>query len=319
MKPTLRWLRIPAAVLMLGTAIALAGPRRVWDALSGADPAWLLAGLGCAIAANLVSALRWRALCAWLGMRAPMRWAIAVYFQGVAVNALLPGAVLGGDVLRAWRLRELGHSGLEAGLSVLLDRISGLWMLVVIGALALAGGVLDAGEVPAAAAIGRVWPATAPLGPTAAACLAAAALVALPWLVLRLSLRTPVHRDGSRVARLRTHLLRQGMSTPYVLQAALSATVQVFSVGALLCAARSLGADLPAWAVAAAAVPIFLMATLPVSFGGWGTREAAAAIALGAFGTPVAVAITASVIYGGYALVQAPGGWLAGRRADALR
>jgi uncharacterized membrane protein YbhN (UPF0104 family) len=312
MKRALRLLRIPAAALLLAAAIALAGPGRVWDALSGADPLWLLAGLACAIAANLVSALRWRALCDWLGMRAPTGWAVAVYFQGVAVNALLPGAVVGGDLLRAWRLRALGHPALEAGLSVLLDRISGLWMLVVLGALALALGLEDAGTA-AAAAIAGAWPSAMPLGAAAAALLAALAMLLLPWLALRLALRAPV-RDlaghPGQLGRLRGALARRGLSRPYALQAILSAAVQLLSVAALLCALRALGADLPAWAVAAAAVPIFLMATLPVSFGGWGTREAAAAIVLGALGTPAAIAVTGSAIYGIYALVQALGGWM---------
>ncbi|GAA4401434.1 lysylphosphatidylglycerol synthase transmembrane domain-containing protein [Quisquiliibacterium transsilvanicum] len=318
MKRALRLLRLPAAALLLAAAIALAGPRRVWDALSGADPRWLLAGLACAIAANLVSALRWRALCDWLGMRAPAGWAVRVYFQGVAVNALLPGAVVGGDVLRAWRLRALGHPGLEAGLSVLLDRISGLWMLIVLGALALAQGLREAGT-PAAAAIAGAWPAAMPIGPAPAALLAAISMLVLPWLALSLALRAPVRDGAGRLGRLRAALARRGLSGPYALQALLSAAVQLLSAGALLCALRALGADLPAWAVAVAAVPIFLMATLPVSFGGWGTREAAAAITLGALGTPAAVAVTGSVVYGAYALVQALGGWMSGgARSEAV-
>ena len=310
-KRALRWLRIPAAALLLAGAIALAGPRRVWEALSGADPRWLLAGLACAVAANLVSALRWRALCDWLGMRIPARWAVAAYFQGVAVNALLPGAVVGGDLLRAWRLRSLGHPGFEAGLSVLLDRVSGLWMLVVLGAVALALGLRDAGAA-AAVSIAGAWPSAMPIDPVRAALLAAAALLALPWLALRLALRTPQRVVAGRLGRLGAALARRGLSGPYALQAALSAAVQLLSAGALLCALRALGAELPAWAVLAAAVPIFLMATLPVSFGGWGTREAAAAIALGALGTPSAVAVTGSLVYGVYALVQALGGWMTG-------
>lgn len=111
-----------------------------------------------------------------------------------------------------------------------------------------------------------------------------------------------------RLARLRQAMRGHGVAGPYALQAGLSLAVQALSVGALACAARSLGVGLPAWAIAAAAVPIFVMATLPVTFGGWGTREAAAAVALGAFGADASLAVTASVIYGAYALVQALGG-----------
>jgi uncharacterized membrane protein YbhN (UPF0104 family) len=207
----------------------------------------------------------------------------------------------------------------------------------VLGALALALGLgLEDAGTAAAAAIAGAWPSAMPLGVAAAALLAALAMLLLPWLALRLALRAPV-RDLAghpghpghpgqlgqlgqlgqfgqlgQLGRLRGALARRGLSRPYALQAILSAAVQLLSVAALLCALRALGADLPAWAVAAAAVPIFLLATLPVSFGGWGTREAAAAIVLGALGTPAAIAVTGSAIYGTYALVQALGGWMSG-------
>lgn len=317
MRRALRWLRVPAAVALLAGAIFFAGPQRVWDALSRADPGWLLTGLSSAVAANLVSALRWRALCQWLGMRTSAAWSVAVYFQGVAVNALLPGAVVGGDLLRALRLRGAGHPGLEAGLSVLLDRISGLWMLIVLGAIALAFG-LHRADLPASAALVQAWTSILPLHPAVLALLAALALLLLPWIALQGLLRLRAPKVQDQLHRLQASLARQDPRAAYAVQAVLSAVVQVFSTGALFCALRALGEDLPVWAVAAAAVPIFLMATLPVSFGGWGTRETAAAITLGAFGTPGAIAITASVIYGVYALIQALGGWMgSGRHPQA--
>lgn len=321
MKPALRWLRVPAAILLLGAAVVLAGPQRIWASLSRADPGWILLGLACAVIANLTCALRWRALCGWLGIEAPTGWAIGTYFQGVAVNALLPGAVVGGDVLRAWRLRRLGHPGLEAGLSVVLDRLSGLWMLVVLGAAAFALGMGGAPD-RAAATLLRAWPAleALPLAPMSLAL--AAALFAAPWAALQLAWRLPVAGGTGAAARVRSALARQGLGRPFMVQAALSVVIQALSIGALFCAARALEVDLPAWALAAAAVPVFLMATLPVSFGGWGTREAAAVVALGAFGVPAAAAVGASVIFGGYALVQALAGWRAVRepaRPDDLR
>jgi uncharacterized membrane protein YbhN (UPF0104 family) len=84
--------------------------------------------------------------------------------------------------------------------------------------------------------------------------------------------------------------------------------VQLLSIGAFALGGRALGIELPAWSWAAVAVPVFLMATLPVSFGGWGTREAAAVVALAAFGVPGASAVGASVLYGLFALAQALAG-----------
>lgn len=321
MKPVLRWLRVPAAVLLLGAAVALAGPQRIWEALSQSDPGWILLGLACATAANLVCALRWRALYRWLGLETPAGWAIGTYFQGVAVNALLPGAVVGGDVLRAWRLRRLGHPGLEAGLSVVLDRLSGLWMLVVLGATAFALGMSGQPD-GAASALLQAWPVLDGLPLAEISLAAAAALLAAPWVALQLAWRLPVSRGAGAAARVRSALARRGLSRPFLEQVALSAVIQALAIGALLCSARALDVALPAWAIAAAAVPVFLMATLPVSFGGWGTREAAAVIALGAFGVPAAAAVGASVLFGGYALVQALAGWRAVRgptRPDDIR
>ena len=47
---------------LLGAVLWLADPARVLGQLRQAQPGWLLAGLLAAIASNLVSALRWRAM-----------------------------------------------------------------------------------------------------------------------------------------------------------------------------------------------------------------------------------------------------------------
>jgi uncharacterized membrane protein YbhN (UPF0104 family) len=56
--------------------------------------------------------------------------------------------------------------------------------------------------------------------------------------------------------------------------------------------------------VAVAAVPVFVLATVPVSFGGWGTREAAAVAVLAPLGVAAPTALAASLLYGLYPVVQ---------------
>ncbi|MGC4078585.1 MAG: lysylphosphatidylglycerol synthase transmembrane domain-containing protein [Rubrivivax sp.] len=281
--------RLAAAPLLLAAVFWLAGPAEVWGTLRGADAGWLAAGLACAFAANLVSALRWRALCAWMRMVVTPRWAVVTYFRGVALNVALPGAVVGGDVLRASALQRQGHPGAPAAMSVLGDRVSGLWMLVALGLAALASGL----DSPQWQLFVARWPALAPLGSRPLLLGLLAVFVALPWIVLRTA--------GASAAMLQHPKAAQ----QYAAQVLLSLAVQALSVGALGCAAAAVGAPLAPWALAAAAVPIFLMATLPVSFGGWGTREAAAAICLVPLGVAPAQAVTLSVIYGLYPVVQA--------------
>ncbi|MBZ8141383.1 hypothetical protein CLD22_15940 [Rubrivivax gelatinosus] len=298
--PARRLWRLAAAALLLAAVFWLAGPAAVFATLRTADPGWLAAGLGCALAANAVSALRWQALCAWMGMVVARRWALVTYFRGVAVNVALPGAVVGGDVLRATALQRLGHPGVAAAMSVLGDRISGLLMLIALGAVALLLGV----GTPAWEQLAGAWPGLQALAsrPLLAALLAA--MLVLPWLVIALA-----RGAGPLAGRLRgalAPLLRHPQpGRQYLNQVGLSLAVQALSVAALGCAGMAVGAAPAPWALAAAAVPIFLMATLPVSFGGWGTREAAAAICLVPLGVTPAQAVTMSVIYGLYPVVQA--------------
>ena len=310
------WARIVAAPLLVAAILWWADPSRVVQEVAGADPAWLLAGLAASALANLVSALRWRMLADWLGQRIGVAAAAGIYFRAVAISALLPGAIVGGDIYRAVALNRLGQPALAAGLSVLLDRLSGLWMLLVLGTLAAAWGASD----------GRLWLMPNALqapGAIAWAGLAACLLVA-PVLAM-LALRRLLAHGMARFApigpawreRLAAIARQPAAARQYRLQIVASLAVQSLSIGAFALAGRALGVDLPAWAWAAAAVPVFLMATLPVSFGGWGTREAAAVVALAAFGVPAAPALGASVLYGLFALAQALAGGLLIARANA--
>jgi len=286
-------LRLAAGLAMLGAMLAFAGPGRLLEAARGADPRWLAAGLAAAVASTLASALRWRALVRWLGHRVTRGWAIAVYLRGVAVNALLPGAVVGGDLLRAWSLQRDGCPRGLAGLSVVLDRVSGLWMLFACAALGALAGIgtpqlgLLAGPVGLAAPSGQALAALAVL----------AATLLLPPPVL---LRSP----------LRRFLERPRAARQYLLQAGASVAVQGCAIASLACAARAFGVALPPWLIALTALPIFLLAALPVGFGGWGTREAATAACWHAFGVPAELAVGAAVSIGAFALVQAGAGLL---------
>ena len=49
--------------------------------------------------------------------------------------------MVGGDLFRAWQLQRTGCPRGAAGLSVVLDRLSGLWILLALASLALFGGL----------------------------------------------------------------------------------------------------------------------------------------------------------------------------------
>ena len=279
---------------LLGAVAYFADPAALWARLRADDGRWLLAGLAAAIASNVVSAWRWRALAQWLG--APMRWpdALRWYFQAIGLNALLPGAVVGGDVYRAVVLQRSGQGKAAASLSVLLDRFSGLWMLCAIGAI---GAALSANAL---APVLRISPAALQV----LMLLGTALWIALPWLLLWwLGQRQAASLPGWLQPLLQA-AARPDFNRQMLVQAGSSALVQLLSAAALALGGLALGIHLGLAAWAFAMAPIFLMAALPVSVGGWGTREAASAAALAPFGVPAALAVGVGLIYGVYALVQ---------------
>lgn len=289
------WLRIALAPVLLLGVLWFVDLGDVARQLRQAQPGWLAAALASAVASNVVSAWRWRSLVRWLGHGLALGRALRLYFQAMALSALLPGAVVGGDVFRAVALRRGGMETWSAGLSVLLDRLSGLWMLWVLAAVVAAWSWHGGAQ---AALVGWGLPDFGMALPLAASVL----LLALPAAVLWALQRGPLRGRNAVLAQ------RPDTAGEFGRQLLQSALVQLLSVGALACCGRALHLDTPYWAYAIAAAPTFLMAALPVSFGGWGTREAAAALSLAPFGVASASAVAVSLLYGVLALVQGAAG-----------
>ncbi|WP_236903904.1 lysylphosphatidylglycerol synthase transmembrane domain-containing protein [Comamonas serinivorans] len=302
-------LRALLGLALLAALLMLAKPQTLWSALRGADGRWLLAGLAVAVASNVVSAWRWRLLVRFFQADLQPGQALRWYFQAIGLNALLPGAVVGGDVFRAVMLRRAGQPVAASTASVLLDRISGLWMLCGLGAL---GAVVCAPQLAQAMSGWLGLPVSPALLATVAVVVALGWLAlpwGLPWLAHRLPQRLgPVTAAREAVVALTA---RPDYTRQLAWQVLASALVQVLSAAALACAGLALGVSLswPVWGFAMA--PIFLMAALPVSVGGWGTREAACVATLAPFGVAAPLAIGIGLVYGAYGLAQGALGALA--------
>lgn len=286
-------LKLAASIALFALVLWFIGPTRVLASFAQADPRWLAAGFAASMTASLLSALRWHALAAWLGVHAPRREMILAYWRGIMTNAVLPGATLGGDALRALHLQRLGHRMAHAAASVLLDRLSGLWVLVALS-LSMTAVAQSLGLLPAAVL------STAP----ALAAVAAGLTFLVPPLLWSFSLLIAGWLPG-RVATLlstlhaRPHPLRQ-----YFVQIFCSGAVQMFSIAAFTCGGHAVGLDLPWWQFVIAAGPVFVFAALPIGVGGWGTREAASALVLGAFGASREAAVACAILYGLFATLQ---------------
>lgn len=284
--------RILFAATLLGLVVWLAHPSHLGQALVQAQASVVLFALVVAILSNVASAVRWAYIARVLGLFAPIPRLIASYARGIVLNALLPGATLSGDVLRSLELSRAGNPLGLSSLSVVLDRVSGFWVLCAMsGLFALTAVILHLADAYPLAL------AHAPL--FAGALLLAIVSPALLFLPLPTRLGDWV-AEGARFIRAvmssRTQLARQ---------LGWSAAVQLLSAGALWLCTLAIGLSLPFWLVAVAAAPIFTMAAVPLGFGGWGTRELAAIVVLGAFGVSAEKAAASAILYGLCAVAQA--------------
>ncbi len=265
--------------MLLAAVLWYADPLAIAAQLEAVDPLFFALGLGASIVSNVISAARWAAIARALDLSASLSRAAAMYFRGMTMNVLLPGATVSGDVLRGYQLARLHENkGLRAAASVALDRLSGLWILCAMSLVSLFLAIANDHLVP---------------GKAVAVYIAGlAAALAAPWLPL------PIRR----LEELRRQAV--GARGPLLASVWLSVLVQVFSAGALWAFAFAAGINLSYWVMLAAAAPIFIMGAVPLGWGGFGAREAAAVVVLGAIGVPADQATTAALLYGVSAVLQ---------------
>jgi uncharacterized membrane protein YbhN (UPF0104 family) len=299
-------LRAVTAIALLALAVAIVGPARLASHLQSVDPGWFAMAVAVGILSNIASAWRWSRLGRRMGLHAPFRPMLTSYAQGAAVNVLLPGATIGGDTLRSIQLARLGNPLGLSSISVVLDRVSGLWVLCAMSALVLAGTV-------AAAAVGHPHARTVVEGAVARA---GAAPLVLYGSLLVLALLLPVaaialgrapadasrHPWWNRLAAARVAVSAHGPALGRSLPD--SVLVQLLSATALWLAARAAGADAALLAVLAIAAPIFVAAAIPISMAGFGPREVTAGLAFAAIGASSSVGVAAAILYGLTSVLQ---------------
>ncbi|MDG4789340.1 lysylphosphatidylglycerol synthase transmembrane domain-containing protein [Micromonospora sp. WMMD1102] len=307
------WARVLGGAAILGFLLWRLGTGAFLDGLRVIDAGTLLAALGIGLLTTVFSAWRWCLVARGLGIRLPLRRAVADYYRGLFLNAALPGGVLG-DVDRAVRHgRDTDDVG-RGVRAVVLERFAGQLVLFAVGVLVLA----VAYPVPLAAGSG--------LGPTGwlvAVAVGVAGLLGLAgWL--RLRSRRPGRpprpealpasasplgpASGSRLGRawrrsvsdVRLGLLARNCWPGIVLS---SVVVLAGHLGTFVVAARAAGSSAPLTEL----VPLMLLAliamALPLNVGGWGPREGVTAWAFGAAGLGASLGLTVAVVYGVLAFV----------------
>ena len=269
-------------------------------ALSGLTPLPVIAATLLLAMQAPIFALRWRKIIALLGGKIGFGPAFRMLLVGLFFNQTLPSSV-GGDAVRIWYASRAGLPLRVSMNSVLLERLTGLL------ALALIMG----------AALPFAWD-TVEDAPTRALLLAVlAASFAGAWLAHQFArlpstlIARPVLRE---IAALSTDLRTvagaiRGLATLM----ALGAVGGGLAIAAVAILGAAIGVALDPFAYAALVPAVILFTVIPVSLAGWGVREGAMVVLLGAAGVEAEAAFLLSLLFGACLLVAAlPGGgvWL---------
>ena len=102
-------------------------------AIGGVDARWLVVAVGIYLASQVVSAFKWSLIGRALGFERSFPTYVGNYYLGMFFNLVGP-STLGGDLARALYLAE-GRRRSVAINSVLFDRVSGLAVLMGLGAV----------------------------------------------------------------------------------------------------------------------------------------------------------------------------------------
>jgi uncharacterized membrane protein YbhN (UPF0104 family) len=279
------WARALVGLGVLAVLLWGVGTGPFLDGVRLVDGKAVAAALGIGVLTTVCCAWRWSLVAGGLGVRLPMRTAVAHCYRAVFLNSTLPGGVLG-DVHRAVRHgRDVGDVG-RGIRAVVWERTAGQVVQLVI-----AVAVLFAFPSP-----------VRPYLPAVAALLAAAGLgvVLLARVVPSCGPARWARPLRTAVADVRDGLLARRTWLGVVLS---SAVVVAGHLATFLVAARTAGATAPLSELLPLTLLALLAMGLPANVGGFGPREGVAAWAFGAAGLTAGQGVTTGMVYGALVLV----------------
>jgi len=279
-------LRLIVSVGLLALLAWQASPGAIWQRWQRISAPLLAATIAIQLAGHALSAAKWGLVLRAQGHRQPYGWLLRTYLIGQFANNFLPTTV-GGDAVRAAQLGPRVGSYAQAAASVLLERITGLWALSVLGSLALVAG---AASPPLALAL-------LVLGSAAATTLVLLAMGRV-GLAARLIERLPMPGALRRSAQALVAALQSAARAPRVLLAvlALSLGFQCLWIGMHIVAGAALALAVPPLLYAFMVPLTDILGLVPLFFNNLGVREGVFSFFLGRLGVPAASAIALAVL-----------------------
>jgi len=290
-------LKVVVSIVLLVVLFSKIDVGRLWTIARQASVRWFGVALAIYSLNMIASTWRWHLLLAAQEVDVRRRWLLGSFLVATFFNNFLPSNI-GGDVIRITDTAKPARSRTLAATVVLVDRGLGLMALVFVAAVgASAAGAVHPAALP-------IWPVWLWAGFLAGAAASAPAVFAPAGFSRLLQPLTVFHPEwvGNRIEKL-TEVLMRFRARPGDLARCFATAVFVQSTMVLyyfsVAHALHLNVSLSDIAVI---VPIsFVVQMLPVSFGGFGVREATFSIYFSRIGQPIESAIAMSLV--GQALI----------------
>jgi len=247
---------------------------------------------------SLLAGIRWRIVMALFDRVLSLALTVRIYFEGMFFNQALPSTV-GGDGIRIYRVFKLGLPFGAAFNGVLLDRVAGFISLIIL--VALAQPILFQ-KIQEQQALMAFWLITA------------FGLFAIITLLVMGSLPSKLGRWRAIRGLVQLSLgARQLLKTPSRSLPVLGYSLfgHLLMVSAAFLIAVDIGINVSIIDCIIILPSVMLVATIPISIGGWGLREGAMVTAFGLLGAPAAEVAALSVAFGFCFIgISLPGGIL---------
>jgi uncharacterized protein (TIRG00374 family) len=273
--------------------------------MAGADPLMLIVGVILAAAVIPMAAMRWQLVTQAIRQPVSLRHTQSITLIGWFFNQTLPSTI-GGDAVRVYLAYRTGITKKGAIHGILLDRLMGLFVVLVLATIFLA---------PLLAGITvefQKWFLIAFI-------IAGYGGYAVVYFV---SARFAQPLDRFGVGRMARDLSRDARATllslsPGGVILGISVVLQIVQIGSVYAIAAAVGAEVSFYAIMVAVPAVLLISSLPISLAGWGVREQSMVLALGAMGVGSTDALAISVLLGlSWIVIGLPGAlvWLGHRR-----
>ncbi len=262
--------KVIASCVLLTMVLLQVDLGSLWRALATSN-FWLVAlSVLLTFAAYALNTLKWQVLLAGPGAHLQYQELLKLSFIGMFYNIVLPGQV-GGEIIKSVKLARMGVSGTISAVSVIADRVTGLFALMSLGVV---GALLMPARTPEQAAIVPWLVGLAlVLALATVALVTGTGLAGLASVLGNLPLPAAAgRRAASMVAQLCSQQKRpSSLLVPLVLSTIFQGTIVLASL--LLC--NALGINIGYMELLWVVAVVSLLQSLPISVAGLGVREGA--------------------------------------------